>query len=175
MPAMLRWSAVPVGFTLAVSVPMLVAQGDRAHPVVAAAAAIALLLTALLWVARATRGPAHLRSLATTAAMTVMAGGLVIATTGFFLAIGAAIATAGAGWYGTLLAVRSSPRPRIPEGLLLATALAVTLAVIIGDISSEAGFWAVTLSFSVGMGMATAALAVPLNGPDQHEERLPAP
>lgn len=85
-----RWSALPVGLSLMLAVPLLVAQGDRTEPLVAEFAALGLLGSAFLWGRHAfTRGSSSTGSLLSKAAAGAMVTGLVIATTLFFVAVGA--------------------------------------------------------------------------------------
>ena len=89
----------------------------------------------------------------------VIAGGLLIAATSFFLAIGAAVATLGAMLYGVVLLSRPSRRLRGQGVMLVVTAVAIVAIVVAGDISTDRTFWLATVAFSLGMGASTALLA----------------
>ena len=151
--------AALVGLGLAVSAPMLVIHGESAPTVVGNTAIVALTLAAGLWLLHGLGWS----SAASTGWLTkvfaaTLAGGLLIASTTFFLAFGAAIATLGALGYGLML-VRQPRRSVRGHGLvLIATSVTVIAAAVLSDLSTEDGVEVTGVVFAIGMGACTTLL-----------------
>lgn len=152
-----RLAAVAAGIVVGLTTPLVVLLGETAAPVVGNAAVIAYTVAAVVW-ARYTltvsapwwgRLPAA-----------VLAVGLLIASSGFFLAIGAAIATAGAAGHGAVLLSRPDLGQRHLGSILALTAVGVVTAAMLGDLSTEGGFAATMVVFACGAASATASLGI---------------
>ena len=151
--------AVLAGVGLAVSTPMLFIRGESAPTVAGNTAIVALTLAAGLWLHHGLVVTAPRTRWLPKVFAAVLAAGLLIASTTFFLAIGAAIATLGALCYGWVLAGRP-PWPVRGQGIALAaTSITVIAAATLGDLSTEHGFEITGVVFSIGMGVSTVLLA----------------
>lgn len=152
--------AALVGLGLAVTTPTLVIHGESAPTVMGNTAIVALTLAAGLWLLHGFGwSSAASTGWLTKVLAAVLAGGLLVASTTFFLAFGAAIATLAALAYGVML-IRHPRRSVRGQGLvLIATSLTVIAAAVLSDLSTEGGFEVTGVVFAVGMGASTALLA----------------
>lgn len=150
-------AAVVVGATLGATTPLLVLAGEGAPAAVGTLVALAYLAAAGLWLGHAVADRLPWWGRATAV---VLGTGLVTAASGFFLAIGALVATVGAAAHALALWLHPEAHLRDLAVRLALTPAGVTIAVALTDISTDAGFTTTTVAFAAGMAFATASLGL---------------
>lgn len=145
------------GAVVGLTTPLLLLTGDTTDTIVSNTAIIGYTVAAVVWTRHALRVPVPRWQRLPGA---VLAAGLLIASSGFFFAIGAAIATVGAAGHGAVLLSRADRRQRHLGSTLALTAVAVVIAALIGDVTSQGGFAATMVVFAGGIASATASLGI---------------
>lgn len=152
-----RLVAVVAGAIVGLTTPLLVLVGDTVDPVVGNAGIIAYTIAAVVWTRHTLTVSAPWWGRLSAAALAV---GLLIASSGFFLAIGALIATLGAASHAAALLSRPELGQRQLGSILALTAVGVVVAAMIGDVTTEGGFAATMVVFASGVASATASLGI---------------
>lgn len=152
-----RLAAVTAGIVVGLTTPLVVLLGETDEPAIGNAAVIAYTVAAVVWARHTLTVSAPWWGRFPAAVLSV---GLLIASSGFFLAIGAAVATVGAAGHGAVLLSRPDLGQRHLGAILTLTAVGVVTAAMLGDLTTEGGFAAAMAVFACGAAAATASLGV---------------